>query len=256
MCLIVIGYNYHPDYKLFFAANRDEFYHRPSSPADFWNDEPSLLAGRDLKEGGTWCGITKNGRFAAITNYRDMKLIKKDALSRGRIVTDFLLGTSSPEFYSNELKESSDLYNGYGLIFGDVNELLFFSSQTKKTIKIETGIHGLSNHLLDTPWFKVRKAKELLKKAIDKGDTLVDDLFLMLSDKTISPENELPDTGLPKEIERNISSIFVETPDYGTRSSTVILIDKKDNVTFIEKSLDTETKKWTINAFKFELVLT
>ncbi len=256
MCLIVIGYNYHPDYKLVFAANRDEFYQRPSSPADFWNDEPSLLGGKDLKEGGTWCGITKNGRFAAITNYRDMKTIKKDALSRGRIVTDFLLGTSSPEFYSKGLKESSDLYNGYGLLFGDVNELLFFSSQTKKTTKMKKGIHGLSNHLLDTPWFKVRRGKELLKKAIDKGDTLVDDLFLMLSDKTISPENELPDTGLPKEIEKSISSIFVETPDYGTRSSTVILIDKKDNVTFIEKSLNTQMKKWIINAFKFEMVPT
>jgi len=255
MCLIVIGYNYHPDYKLIFAANRDEFYQRPSSPADFWNDEPSLLAGKDLKEGGTWCGITKNGRFAAITNYRNMKSIKKDALSRGRIVTDFLLGTSSPETYSKGLMESSDLYNGFGLIFGDGSELYFFSSKTKKYVKIETGIHGLSNHLLDTPWFKVRRGKELLRKAIDKGDTLVDDLFLMLADKTLSPENELPDTGLPKEIEKSISSIFVETPDYGTRSSTVILIDKKDNVTFIEKSLDTQTKKWTINAFKFEMLL-
>ncbi len=256
MCLIVIGPNYHPDYKLIFAANRDEFYQRPSSAADFWIDEPSLLAGRDLKEGGTWCGITKNGRFAAITNYRDMRSIKEDALSRGRIVTDFLLGTSSPEFYSKGLKESSDLYNGFGLIFGDRNEFFFFSNQTRKLIKIEAGIHGLSNHLLDTPWFKVKKGKKLLKKAIDKRDTLVDDLFLMLSDKTFSPEKELPDTGLPKEVERNISSIFVETPDYGTRSSTVILIDKKDNVTFIEKSLDTQTKKWNVNAFRFEIVTT
>ena len=256
MCLIVIGYKYHPDYKLIFAANRDEFYQRPSAAADFWEGEPSLLAGRDLKEGGTWCGITKNGRFAAITNYRDMRSIKKDALSRGRIVTDFLLDISLAEDHSKNLVEGSDFYNGYGLIFGDRNDLFFFSNQTKKLIKIKSGIHGLSNHLLDTPWFKVRKGKELFKKAIDKSDTLVDDLFVMLSDKTISPENELPDTGLPKDIEKGISSIFVETPEYGTRSSTVILIDKKDNVTFIEKSLDTQAKKWNINAFKFEMVLT
>ena len=256
MCLIVIAYNYHPEYKLIFAANRDEFYKRPSSAADFWIDEPSLLAGRDLKEGGTWCGITRNGRFAAITNYRDMKSIKKDALSRGTIVTDFLLGNSSAEKHSRNLMSSSDLYNGYGLIFGERNDLFFLSNQTKKLVKIKPGIHGLSNHLLDTPWFKVRKGKELLKKAIDKKDTLVDDLFLMLSDKTLSPKKELPDTGLPKDIEKKISSIFVETPDYGTRSSTVILKDKKDTVTFIEKSLDTETKKWNINAFKFEMTLT
>jgi uncharacterized protein with NRDE domain len=256
MCLIVIGYNYHPDYKLIFAANRDEFYQRPSSPADFWKDESSLLAGKDLKEGGTWCGITKNGRFAAITNYRNIKSKKKDALSRGKIVTDFLLGTSSPEFYFKGLKDSADLYNGYGLIFGVTSGLYFFSNKAKGLIKTEAGIHGLSNHLLNTPWFKVTRGKDLFKKAIDIKNNFVDDLFLILSDKTPSPENELPDTGLTKEVERNISSIFVETPDYGTRSSTVILIDKKDNVTFIEKSLDTETKKWAINAYKFEMLPT
>ena len=256
MCLIVIGYNYHPDYKLIFAANRDEFYQRPSSPADFWKDEPSLLAGKDLKEGGTWCGITKNGRFAAVTNYRNTKSIKKDALSRGKIVTDFLLGTSSPEFYFKGLKDSADLYNGYGLIFGDASGLFFFSNRAKELIKIEAGIHGLSNHLLDTPWFKVTMGKDLFKKAIEKKDNFVDNLFLMLSDKTLSPEeNELPDTGLTKEVERSISSIFVETPDYGTRSSTVILIDKNDKVTLVEKSLDTQTKKWTVNAFNFEMLL-
>lgn len=254
MCLIVLAQNYHPDYKLIFAANRDEFYERPSSPAEFWKDEPSLLAGKDLKEGGTWCGITKNGRFAAITNYRDIKSIKKDVVSRGRIVTDYLTGTSSPELYSKGLKEAANLYNGYSLVLGDKSNLFFFSNQTKKLIKIKSGIHGLSNHLLDTPWFNVKRGKELLKRAIDKRDNLADSLFELLEDKTISPEEELPDTGLSKAIERKISSIFVESPDYGTRSSTIILIDKKDNIIFMEKSLDTQNKKWTINAYKFELL--
>jgi uncharacterized protein with NRDE domain len=252
MCLIVLAYNYHPDYKLIFAANRDEFYERPSSPADFWKDEPSLLAGKDLKEGGTWCGITKNGRFAAITNYRDLKSIKKDAFSRGRIVKDYLTGISSPGLYSKGLKESADLYNSYSLVFGAKSELFFFSNQTKKLIKMEPGIHGLSNHLLDTPWFNVKRGKELLKRAVDKKDNFVDKLFELLADKTTSPEEELPDTGLSKDIEKKISSIFVESADYGTRSSTVILIDKKDNVIFMEKSLDTQNRKWTINAYKFE----
>ena len=254
MCFIVMAYNYDPDYKLIFAANRDEFYERPSSAADFWKDEPSLLAGKDLKEGGTWCGITKNGRFAAITNYRDTKSIKKDVLSRGKIVTDFLLGTSSHELYSKGLADSADLYNGYGFIFGDKSELYFFSNRSKKINKIEAGIHGLSNHLLDTPWFKVTRGKELLKKAIDNKNTLADDLFVMLSDKTPSPEKELPDTGLSKDLEKKVSSIFVETPDYGTRSSTVILIDKNDKVTFMERSLNNENKKWEVNAYRFELL--
>jgi uncharacterized protein with NRDE domain len=252
MCLIVLAYKHHPDYKLIFAANRDEFYERPASPIHFWKDEP-ILAGKDLKEGGTWCGITKNGRFAAITNYRNIKAIKKDAVSRGKIVTDYLTGTSSPELYSKGLADSANQYNGYSLIFGDQSDLFFFSNQNKKLVKLDNGIHGLSNHLLDTPWFNVRRGKELLKQIIEKENNLADDLFTLLIDKTASPEDELPDTGLKKEIEKQISSIFVEIPDYGTRSSTVILIDQKDNVTFIEKSLDSN-KEWITNKFNFELL--
>lgn len=254
MCLIVFEKNNHPDYKLIFAANRDEFFERPSAPLHLWNDEP-IYAGKDLKEGGTWCGISRNGRFAAITNYRNIKSIKKDAVSRGRIVTDFLTGTSSPEFYSKGLADSANQYNGYSLIFGHKSDLYFFSNQSKKIAKVESGIHGLSNHLIDTPWFNVKRGKQLLKQAIEKGDNLIDDMLAMLSDKTLSPDDELPDTGLEKNIERKISSIFVETPDYGTRSSTVILIDQKDNVTFVEKSLDTKTKEWIINKYEFELLL-
>ena len=253
MCLIVLAYNHHPDYKLIFGANRDEFYERPSSAAHYWKDEP-ILAGKDLKEGGTWCGITKNGRFAAITNYRNIKAIKKDAVSRGKIVTDYLTGTSSPELYSKGLADSANQYNGYCLIFGNQSDLFFFSNQNKKLVKLDSGIHGLSNHLLDSPWFNVRRGKELLKQVIEKGDNLAADLFTILSDKTISPKDELPDTGLEKDIEEKISSIFVETPDYGTRSSTVILINQKDNVTFIEKSLEAH-KDWITSKFNFELLL-
>lgn len=253
MCLIVFANNYHSEYKLIFAANRDEFFERPASPAHFWKDDP-LLAGKDLKGGGTWCGITKAGRFAAITNYRDIKSIKKDAVSRGKIVTDYLTGTSSPEFYSKGLADSANLYNGYSLIFGSVSVLYFFSNRTKKLEKVENGIHGLSNHLIDTPWFNVKRGKEFLEKAVNKGENLIDNLFTMLSDKTTSPENELPETGLDKETENKISSVFVELPEYGTRSSTVILVDKHNNVTFIEKSLDTN-KEWITNKYEFELLI-
>jgi uncharacterized protein with NRDE domain len=253
MCLIVLAYNHHPDYKLIFAANRDEFYNRPSLPLHFWMDEP-ILAGKDLKEGGTWCGITKAGRFAAITNYRNLKAIKKDAVSRGKIVTDYLTGISTPELYSKGLADSANQYNGYSLIFGNKSELFFFSNQNKKLMKLDSGLHGLSNHLLNTPWFNVKRGKELIEQANENGDNLVNNLFSLLKDKTTSPEDELPDTGLEKDIEKKISSIFVETPDYGTRSSTVLLIDQKDNVTIIEKSLDAN-KDWITNQFNFELYL-
>ena len=251
MCLMVFANNYHPDYKLIFAANRDEFYERPSSPVHFRKDDP-ILAGKDLKDGGTWCGINKNGRFAAITNYRNIKAIKKDAVSRGKIVTDFLTGTSSPELYSKGLANSANQYNGYSFVFGNISELFFFSNQSAKLLKIESGIHGLSNHLIDTPWYNVRRGKELLERAVNKGDNFIEDLFALLSDTTSSPDNELPDTGLDKKTEKSISSIFVETPGYGTRSSSVILIDRNDNVTFVEKSLDIRTKEWMTNKFEFQ----
>ena len=257
MCLIVMAYKHHPDYKLIFAANRDEFYERPAAPAAFWKEEPSLLAGKDLKEGGTWCGITKTGRLAAITNYRDMKSIKKDAPSRGKIVTDFLSGTSSPELYGKALKDSADQYNGYSLVFGDKSSLYFFSNRKKEMVEIKSGIHGLSNHLLNTPWYNVERSKILFKQAIEKGNNnLTEELFKLLSDNTPSTDDNLPDTGLDPEMERAISSIFTKTEVYGTRSSTVMLIDNNDNVNFIEKSLDNSNKEWKTSSYDFQILNT
>jgi len=250
-----MAYKHHPDYKLIFAANRDEFYDRPSAPAAFWKDEPSLLAGKDLKEGGTWCGITKTGRLAAITNFRDMKSIKKDAASRGRIVTDYLNGRSSPELYGKALKDSADQYNGYSLIFGDKSGLYFFSNRKKELVEIKAGIHGLSNHLLNTPWYNVERSKTLFKKVIEKANNnLTEELFEMLSDNTPSAEDKLPDTGLDPEIERKISPIFTATEAYGTRSSTLILIDNNDNVNFIEKSLANKSREWKTSSYDFQIL--
>ena len=250
-----MAYKCHPDYKLVFAANRDEFYERPAAPAAFWKEEPSLLAGRDLKEGGTWCGITKTGRFAAITNYRDMKSIKKNALSRGKIVTDFLTGTSSPELYGKALKDSADTYNGYSLIFGNKSGLFFFSNRKKELVEIKAGIHGLSNHLLNTPWYNVERSKTLFKKAVEKENgNLVEELFGLLSDDIPSTDDNLPNTGLDPKLERTISPIFTKTEVYGTRSSTVILVDNNDNVNFIEKSLDNSSKEWKTSSYDFQIL--
>jgi uncharacterized protein with NRDE domain len=253
MCLIVLAYKYHPDYKLILGANRDEFYDRPADAAHQWKDNPSLLAGKDLKEGGTWCGITTDGKIAAITNYRNMKSIKKNAVSRGKIVTGYLLGNYSPEQFAGELIETAEQYNGYSLVFGNKSDLYFFSNQTKKLEEIQPGIHGLSNHLIDTPWFNVTCGKNLLKNAINNHSDFTGKLFEMLNDKTLAPDSDLPDTGLPVETEKKISSIFVENKNYGTRSSTVILIDKDNRVTFIEKSLN-GNKEWISNSFRFEII--
>jgi uncharacterized protein with NRDE domain len=254
MCLLLVSYKTHTKYKMIIAANRDEFYNRPASSADFWNDEPIILAGRDLQAGGTWLGITKNGRFAAITNYRDLKKMKANAPSRGELVKKFLTDSDSLPEFSKRLSSSSDLYNGYNLLFADKENLYYFSNQTKKLLELSPGIYGLSNHLLDTPWPKVEKSKKSFKNILNKEFISTEDLFDILSDSSIPPDELLPDTGLELEIERAVSPIFVKTPLYGTRSSTVILIDYDGIVKFTEKSLNNDSKEWSTKSFQFKII--
>ncbi|MHB8578707.1 MAG: NRDE family protein [Ignavibacteriaceae bacterium] len=253
MCLLLISYKNHPRYKLIVAANRDEFYNRPASPAHFWEDKPELLAGIDFEAGGTWLGLTTAGNFSAITNYRDIKNLKKDAPTRGKLVTDFLLNNFSPVDYIKVLEEKSGLYNGYNLIFGNLMQMNYFSNQTKKSIELAPGIYGLSNHLLDTPWYKVEKSKKSFSIILMKQDIDNLDLFEILSDKSYPADDMLPDTGVGLKIEKAVSPVFVETPYYGTRSSTVILIDKDDHVIFSENSLNTVSGKWIKSSFEFEI---
>ncbi len=253
MCLLLISYRNHPKYKLIVAANRDEFYKRPALSAHFWEDENVLLAGKDLEAGGTWLGLTTQGRFSAITNYRDMKNLKLNAPTRGKIVTDFLLNNISESKFADVLKTKADLYNGYNLIFGAIESLYYFSNQTKKRTKLVPGIYGLSNHLLDTPWYKVERSKKSFAKALNSKEISDKTLFNILSDTSIPPDDLLPQTGLKLGIERAVSPVFVAAPNYGTRSSTVILIDKKNNVRFIEKSLITSNGKWVKSSYEFEL---
>ena len=152
MWLIVFANNFLEDYKLIFATNRDEFYNRPSEQAEFWKEHPDLLAGKDLQAGGTWMGITRQGRFAAITNFRDLKNHRTDAPSRGKLTLDFLINDSSPEEYYNRLKPTLNDFNGFNLLLGSVDELYYFSNKTEELQKLESGIHGISNAVLDTPW--------------------------------------------------------------------------------------------------------
>lgn len=253
MCLLLISFLSHPEYKLIVAANRDEFFKRPAAPAHFWDKHPNLLAGKDIKAGGTWLGLTTSGKFSAITNYRDIRNIKQNAPTRGKLVTDFLLNNDYTSVFANELKEKSDLYNGYNLIFGNLNSLNYFSNQTNTLYELKPGIYGLSNHLLDTPWYKVEKSKKLFSKILTKKNIITDDFFEILSDETFSPDDLLPDTGLEKRVEQAISAIFVSTPEYGTRSSTVILVNNQNLATFTEKSLDHKTGKWIKSTFEFEI---
>lgn len=224
MCLTVFAYQTDPEYPLIFASNRDEFYDRPAQHATFWYDYPTLLAGRDLKAGGTWLGLTKDHRFAAITNYRDMTSTKKDAPSRGDIVTNYLTSDKPAPVFLDELHRRADLYNGFNLIAGTTDKLWYYSNQKKVVEEIEPGIHTLSNAFLNTPWPKTEKAKRFFTNILD-SDRSNEKLFEILRDKERFPNHLLPSTGLSPDMERVVSSIFITSENYGTRCSTIIKAD-------------------------------
>lgn len=241
MCLILLAIRSHPQYKLIIAANRDEFYERPTAPAVFWDDAPYLLAGRDLRAGGTWLGITMQGRIAAITNYRDPASLKDQAPSRGQLVTGFLTGKKTPKRYLDMLDQESQEYNGFNLIVGDKESLYWYSNRGEARRPLDNGIYGVSNHQLDTPWPKVTRGKQMLQRALSGIDNAEPEMMLhMLEDRSIAGDESLPDTGVGLELERILSPIFIASPGYGTRSSTLILVDLDDQVTFIERTFNAD----------------
>ncbi|MDD4358148.1 MAG: NRDE family protein, partial [Smithellaceae bacterium] len=197
MCLILFAYNVHPAYRLILAANRDEFYERPSAPADFWAGDSQVLAGQDLKEKGTWLGVTRSGKFAAITNYRDPVSWREQAPSRGKLVSGYLTGSDDAEGYLKKTALRAQKYNGFNLLLRDADGLYFYSNRAEAVQTISSGIYGMSNRLLDTPWPKVTRGKQLLKTALEKkGDELEESLFALLADRHIPPDDELPQTGV------------------------------------------------------------
>lgn len=254
MCLIVFGYKAHSAYDLVFAANRDENHSRPTRPAKYWDNYTHLLAGKDLKAGGTWLGVNKLGAMAAITNYRDPAIQKENPPSRGHLVLDYLKNSGPPESYLDSVDRKADSYNGFSLVLGNMQKLMFYSNQQRTKTEIEPGIHGLSNHLLDTPWPKVDRAKKQLRQIMSEGDISEDALFSLLKDEEKPSDEQLPDTGIPKHLEKKVSPIFIRSEGYGTRSSTVLLFHKNGEVTFTEKRFKAGTKKVEeTNNFQFTL---
>jgi uncharacterized protein with NRDE domain len=242
MCLILLAREAHPQYRLIIAANRDEYYDRPTAPLSMWEDCPSVLAGRDLKSRGSWMGVTASGRFAAVTNYRDPKTRRADAPSRGLLVSDFLVSRKSAGGYLDALKTRAADYSDFNLLVGDRERLLFFSTRGA-TKEIGSGIFGLSNRLLDTSWPKVEKGKQGLKAALPySGEELVKRLMELLGDREKPQDSDLPDTGVGLEWERTLSAIFIQSPAYGTRSSSVVLFDRNGKITFVEQTYDNGKK--------------
>ncbi|MDD3853929.1 MAG: NRDE family protein [Syntrophomonadaceae bacterium] len=236
MCLILFAYDCHPRYKLVVAANRDEFYQRPTLPADYWIDNKEIMAGRDLQEGGTWMGVTTDGRFAALTNYRDPSSFKKAAPSRGHLVQNYLSSNRTPAAYLETLSDGGAAYNGFNLLLGTRESLYYYSNREKLVREISHGVHGLSNSLLNVPWPKVTKGINELSKALQQEEVEVEQLFAIMTDRELPPDQDLPETGVGLEMERVLAPAFVMSPEYGTRLTTVILIDRNNKIQFWERS--------------------
>jgi len=250
MCLIFAAINYHPVYKLIVAANRYEFYSRKTAAANYWSDYPNVLGGRDLQAGGTWMAMTKSGKISMLTNYRDPLHIKSNAPSRGFLVADYLERNVDAESYLKGIEPLP--YNGFNLIMGDVDNLWYLSNYKDGITKLENGLYGLSNHLLDTPWPKVVKGKKKLAPILGKSDLTTSELMEFLYDTEVATEN-LPNTGLSADLERALSSMFIKTPNYGSRCSTVILVDKENHVKFSERVYDLTTFNYSLSEYEFEI---
>ena len=236
MCIIFLAWQRHPAYRLVVAANRDEYYSRPTAAAGFWEQAPELLAGRDLDGGGTWLGVTRSGRFAALTNYRRGDGHVAGAPTRGRLVSDYLLSEDPPGAYLESLAERAGAYNGFNLLVGDVDSLHWFSTHGGRPRALTHGIYGVSNDLLDTPWPKVARGKQGFEALLGASDIDPSDMFDLLTDREIAVDELLPDTGIGLARERVLSPIFIDAGDYGTRSSTVLLITADGRVTFHERT--------------------
>ncbi|MBL7869972.1 MAG: NRDE family protein [Cyclobacteriaceae bacterium] len=253
MCLIFLSLNQHPVYKLIIAANRDEFYVRKTAQASFWEDHPSIIGGRDLEASGTWMAMNKNGRISLVTNYRDPANINPHAPSRGQLVSNYLTNEETPSEYLISLLPNMKQYNGFNLLVGSANELWYLSNYKTGIQKLESGIYGLSNHLLDTPWPKVERGKKNFKDAVSMDNFNGEVLFELLHDDQRAADSQLPETGVGLERERALSAMFIKMKGYGTRCSTVVLVDKQNRVLYSERTYHVETFKHKTQSYSFQI---
>lgn len=237
MCLILFAYHVVPGVPLVVAANRDERFDRRAAPAAVWDDHPDILAGRDLAGGGTWLGVSTRGRFAALTNFRDPETHRPDVPSRGELVRAFLVGQMPARSYVEDIVREAVPYNGFCLLVWDGQELFFCSNRAPAPMAVEPGIHGLPNHLLNTPWPKVVKGRSGLEK-LSRAPFVVEQHLALLDDPTPAADCDLPQRGRDLERERRSSAMRIVNPDYGTRCSTVIRITAKGEIDFAERSFN------------------
>ena len=251
MCLITFKIAQDPQYKLILAANRDEAYSRPTAHAQFWEEAPHLLAGKDLLANGTWLGITKQGKLAAITNCHQDNQFSPDPskLSRGSIMTDYLLTDDSADSYLSKIQEKTANYQPFNVILGSVDHLYHLNSLDNQIQLLHDGIHSVSNASLNTPWPKVERTRADLAKTNDKT---INQLFAMMMDQKPAADSQLDYlSNIPLEMKRAVSAPFIKTDAFGTRSTTLILVDYANHVTFIERTYDGDS--YSDHSFQFTI---
>ncbi|MBD3584680.1 NRDE family protein [Salinimonas sp. HHU 13199] len=239
MCILFIARDQRKDFPLIIAANRDEFHARPTKASHIWSSHPPIFAGKDLKAGGTWMGVTRSGRIAALTNIRQPDKERQDARTRGELVVNYLTHKGSNPQFHDVLRRRREKYNGFNLLHGTWRDLKVYNNESDSLLSLEPGIHGLSNGALNDPWPKVSRGVSALSQYCSESDTLSEDaLFSLLKDKTEAPESALPDTGISKDWEKRLSPIFIQSDEYGTRASTLLLVNRNGNASWSERTYD------------------
>lgn len=252
MCLLVLAWKSHPRYRLILAGNRDEFHDRPAAPLNWWQDDARILAGRDLKANGTWLGVARSGRFGIVTNYRDLQAPIEGAPSRGLLVPRFLTGATSPKEFLDDLRGAAPRYSGFNLLVGGSRALYYFSNRGAPVPRaLAPGIYGLSNHELDTPWPKLARTRERFERLLREPDVSAEALFTMLADREQAPVDALPSTGLPEEWERIVSAPFIVNERYGTRCSSVLLVERNGRTILQERRFDPAGVQTGTSRFEF-----
>lgn len=249
MCLVVIGVDTHPAFRLIIAANRDEFHERPTQEAHWWPDRPDILGGRDLLAGGTWFAVSRRGRIALVTNDRDAEPKHGKLPSRGLLVSGFLESTLAPLDYFEGVDASA--YAGFNLIAGG-DGLAYLSNRDGGAQPLAAGIYGLSNAQLDTPWDKVRRSKVRLSRLIDEDGVDETALFRLLADRERAPVDEVETGALPFDMAHAVTAPFIVTPDYGTRCSTIVTVDRAGRWRFLERRFDAAGKATGDSRFTFD----
>lgn len=248
MCLIAFAWQV-AERPLLLLGNRDEFHPRPTRAAAFWSEEghPDLLAGKDLEAGGTWLGVTRGGRFAALTNIRSPQ-VRSKPLSRGKLVQDYLAGHMSPEDYMGTLTAELDQYAGFNLLAGDLQQLWFLNSDERHPRPLAPGVYGLSNASLNSPWPKLQALCAGLEQHLDADSEA---LLQLLKDSREYPDEQLPDSGVGLEWERRLSATFILGADYGTRACSLLRIEADGGITFIEQGFGPHGKELGESRWRF-----